>query len=286
VNLGDTDTLLVVVAALAFGVSLFAGWVSQRGLRVSREAKQIAERGLQTTANQYASELMLKADDLFVQWPMLRPYFFDDVPTDGMDDEALRHRVEAAGEYLLDVMEAIWDHSAEFVDEDAESWREWMHGFLQTSPTMQGTYDAEWYPSLRKMLAAARCTKPEEHEWAYAQALEYTSEPAVQLAYSALRQAQSVGKHARSAKLLKLVASAEIRGKRLDRAVRLAAASKHHTRTRRAEEPDAVYVNDPLERARELMNRGDYAAGSNAGKEMTLDEAVAYALKTEKPETT
>ena len=152
------------VSALA--LSLLSAWFSYNSVRQVRQSVQISRRSLHVTSNQYASDLVIRAGRVFIEYPALRPYFFDG------KRPAANHwnQVEAVALSQLDVMEAIWDHRSEFADRDREAWREWMHAISQSSPTMQERYDPDWYPSLKLMLADAVCTKPTKHEWAFSRA--------------------------------------------------------------------------------------------------------------------
>lgn len=161
----DSDRIAIGALIVALGsaaFSLVSVWYGRRGLRI--------------TANQSAVDLALQADQLFLQWPGLRPYFYDDIEVVGAKEGNPRNRVRAAAEFYLDVMEAIWDHHGEYKHNDANAWREWIHEVMQTAPALREAYDPEWYPSLGDLFAHAGCTKLEQHnrarEIALARAVE------------------------------------------------------------------------------------------------------------------
>lgn len=160
----DPPTVAIVVSILSLVVSL--GGIGS--LLVSRRSLHVSRRSLHVTANQYASNMAIAAGHVFIEYPHLRPYFYEG----GFPPAKIRNQVVATATNQLDVMEAIWDHHDEFDDQDREAWREWMHDMLQTSPTMREWCDLDWYPSLKSMLSDAVCRWPDKHECALSDALQ------------------------------------------------------------------------------------------------------------------
>jgi hypothetical protein len=160
------NIIAAVPGGIALVFSLVSAYFAHHSVAQARRSVQISGRALHAAANQYASDLVIRAGRVFIEYPALRPYFFDG------KRPAANHwnQAEAVALSQLDVMEAIWDHHDEFKDLDCEAWREWTHAILQSSPTIQETYDPDWYPSLKLMLAEAVCTKPMKHEWAFSRA--------------------------------------------------------------------------------------------------------------------
>jgi hypothetical protein len=127
------------------------------------------ERATGETSNQSASDLVLQADRLLVEHPELLPFLRKNAEVGvwtRWTNKVFRTRIQAATEFYLDVLEAIWDHQSDFKGEDREAWREWIHSALEGSLTMRTTYEAEeasqWYPSLRNVLEY--CSQP-KHLW-------------------------------------------------------------------------------------------------------------------------
>jgi hypothetical protein len=124
------------------------------------------ERATGETSNQSASDLVLQADRLLVEHPDLWPYLRRNADVGESTEKIFGDRIEAATEFYLDVLEAIWDHHSDFSVKDSKAWREWIHSALQDSLTMQKMYadESQWYPSLENVLE--HCSHPKEHSWA------------------------------------------------------------------------------------------------------------------------
>lgn len=149
--------LTVLISVMALLVSV-VGYVTSR-------------RSLHRASCRTAADLVLAADQMMVERPALRPYLYGDddgkpVPVTATGEE--RWRIEAAGEFFLDVFETIWDHRPEYTPHDRDSWREWIHEIMESSPVIQGIYTdggARWYPTLAGMFADEVCDSPDDHVW-------------------------------------------------------------------------------------------------------------------------
>jgi hypothetical protein len=118
----------------------------------------LGRRALQVTTYQGATALALQMDQMFLDHPLLRPYFYDDEPVLAVEaDPEMHHRVLAAAEFALDIVECIWDHRKSYEDDDRESWKDWIHDVFQGSPAIRDWYEKniEWYPALRKLAEEA-----------------------------------------------------------------------------------------------------------------------------------
>lgn len=148
----------LVVSIAAAGI---AAWHSRRELGHGREA-------LQVTTYQGATELALNFDRMLIDYPFLRPYFYESEPVPAEDDgsapaEADRHRrqrVLAAAEFALDIFECIWDHRDSYNSVDHKAWRRWILDVMESSPACCEIYaeaNADptdpWYPSLARIVA-------------------------------------------------------------------------------------------------------------------------------------
>jgi hypothetical protein len=288
------------VSALA--LSLLSAWFSYNSVWQVRQSLQISRRSLHVTANQYASDLVIRAGRVFIEYPALRPYFFD-----GKRPAANhRNQVEAVALSQLDVMEAIWDHRSEFADRDREAWREWMHASLQSSPTTQKWCLPDWYPSLKLMLSDAVCTNPEIHQWAFNSAdlpARETLEEALGTlarARNELRSSRDSGQAeqpavspSRQIELLTDVAQRQRRLGRSDRAVVLAAAwpwparpgGRARRKLRLASAPLRARLPWRLrgprlpDDLRHLLDGVKYSSEMEQGRRMSLDDAVDYAVR-------
>lgn len=135
------------VAVLALIVSMAATAYSYR----------LGRRDLQVTTYQGATDLTLQMDRLFIEYPMLRPYFYggEAVPAADGGDPDLRNRVLAAAEFVLDIVECIWDHRHSYAKDDREAWKKWIHDVFASSPACCELYseNVDWYPALQNLAA-------------------------------------------------------------------------------------------------------------------------------------
>jgi hypothetical protein len=290
------------IAVAAFAVSLFSVYLSRKSVAQAKRSGQISSRMLHATANQYASDLVIRAGRVLIEYPDLRPYFFD-----GKRPAANhRNQVEAVALSQLDVMEAIWDHRSEFADRDREAWREWMHASLQSSPTTQKWCLPDWYPSLKLMLSDAVCTNPEIHQWAFNSAdlpARETLEEALGTlarARNELRSSRDSGQTKQPAvstdrqkELLADIAQRQRRLGRSERAVVLAAAWPWPERPWGPARRKLRLASAPLrarlpwrlrgprlpDDLRHLLDGVKYSSEMEQGRRMSLDDAVDYAVR-------
>jgi hypothetical protein len=104
------------------------------------------------------TDLTLQVDRLFIDFPHLRPYFYDNVPVPA--DSGDRNQVLAAAEFFLDVLECIWDRKSEYSRKDVAAWQRWILDLFDTAPVLR-TYFVEtstWYPTLLDLHTQAGST--------------------------------------------------------------------------------------------------------------------------------
>ncbi|HEY3753348.1 MAG TPA: hypothetical protein VGL80_29515 [Pseudonocardiaceae bacterium] len=135
-----------LVAALALLLSGLSWWIGRRGLR--------------NTSYSDTTTMVLDVDRMLVEYPHLRPYFFDNQELPGKDEPEY-HRVLAAADLFLDVAEHIWHHHVEYVPADAIGWREWIHELFQNSPALREIMRAQpfLYPALTDVLDNEPCNQ-------------------------------------------------------------------------------------------------------------------------------
>ena len=294
------DIIAAAPGGIAVVVALASAYFAHYSAAQAKRSVQISGRALHATANQYASDLVIRAGRVLIDYPDLRPYFFDG------KRPAANHwnQVEAVALSQLDIMEAIWDHHDEFKDLDCEAWREWTHAILQSSPTMQERYDPDWYPSLKLMLADAVCTKPTKHKWALSRA-DLPARKEVEEALGTLARARNELRSSRDSgqtkqpavstdrqkELLADVAQRQRRLGRSDRAVVLAAAwpwperswgpaqRKLRLKHLRAMLPGRLRRPRLPDDLRHLLGDVKYSSEVEKGQPMSLGNAVHYALR-------
>ena len=118
----------------------------------------LGRRTLHVTTYQGATALALQMDQIFIEHPLLRPYFYSQAPVpDEADDPETHHRVLATAEFVLDILECIWDHEKSYDPDDRESWKDWIHDVFLGSPACREWYveNIAWYPALRDLAEEA-----------------------------------------------------------------------------------------------------------------------------------
>ncbi|GEM_PF-4599542 len=166
--MGPSDwisTGFALVAMLVSGVTVFYTRVQ---VRHAEEQVEQARRELNFAVHDSAFNLMLRMDELFLEHPMLRPHFYQDVapPTPAADPE-LHHRAFAMAEFCLDVLECVWERQDKYSDVDREAWREWIHDVFAGSPVLRSLYGERqaWFPVLTSLRESRVCTAASGHSF-------------------------------------------------------------------------------------------------------------------------
>lgn len=91
-------------------------------------------------------------DKTFVEYPDIRPYFYEGKPADA-DDPNLQ-RVRAVAELVLDAFEWIWHRKEELNTEDETGWMNYIADTFFSSPALQQHYAsfAHWYPGITRLI--------------------------------------------------------------------------------------------------------------------------------------
>lgn len=100
-----------------------------------------------------AIDLLRELDKTFLEYPDLRPYFYDGKPFDV--DDPNRDRVLAAAELVLDAFEWIWYRQDKLNAKSEEGWRAYTIDTFSSSPVLQQHYLASesWYPGITRLIA-------------------------------------------------------------------------------------------------------------------------------------
>ena len=80
---------------------------------------------------------------------------------------SMHHRVHAAAEFYVDVLEYCWASAEHYKKTARGSYREWIHDVFAGSVVMQGFYLANegWYPGLKNLRDSGLCTTASGHEF-------------------------------------------------------------------------------------------------------------------------
>jgi hypothetical protein len=151
----------------------FSDWISASSVIIASVALVVSgvtliytRRQLRFAANDSATDLVLQMGQVFLEYPLVRPYVYQNAqpPTEETNPE-MHHRVEATGMFCLDVLECVWHRREHYRREDRASWRELIHDIFAGSPAVRALYveNQEWYPMLRRLRESRVCSHPSEH---------------------------------------------------------------------------------------------------------------------------
>lgn len=126
------------IAFLALIVSIIAAFFTHFMYR-----KEIKNQGYQL-----AMGMFIEVDRVFIEYPQTRRYFYDGVSVPDGLDPAEEQRIMAVSEMMLDICELVTDTRLGLKAGDEESWRNYVTGCLQASPTMVEhlTDHPDWHP--------------------------------------------------------------------------------------------------------------------------------------------
>ena len=133
------DTVSIV--SLIFSVIALVGL----GLSIRYYARQA-----RAAAQAQFEESSITISNAFLQYPQLRPVFYDKKPVECLvaDD---RQRAETIAELLLDIFVFVLELEKHFKTKElAAGWKPYMQELFRTSPFLQDRLELrrEWYPSL------------------------------------------------------------------------------------------------------------------------------------------
>jgi hypothetical protein len=136
-----SELISVVALVVSLSAAFFTYRLSRRSFRV------MAYRG--------AAERALQMDKVFIDYPLVRPYFSDAEPFDPetCEDAELRNRVPAVAEFVLDILEDCWDYEDCYGEPDRIAWKDWIYDVFETAPTCCEMYaeSAPWWPKIGKL---------------------------------------------------------------------------------------------------------------------------------------
>jgi hypothetical protein len=123
-----------------------------------------SKRVIRNSSYSDTTTMVLDIDRMLVEYPHLRPYFYENQALPKKNDPD-HHRVVAAADLYLDVAEHIWHHHVEYESADAIGWREWIHELFQKSPVLRGIMltHGYLYPALTDVLENEECSRS-DHE--------------------------------------------------------------------------------------------------------------------------
>ena len=135
--MGASEAISIVALLVSLSAAVFSYRLGRRSFRV--------------TAYRGAAERALQMDQVFIAYPLVRPYFSDGVPfdPDACEDAELRNRVPAVAEFVLDILEDCYG------EEDRVAWKDWIYDVFESAPMCCVLYaeSAAWWPKIGKLFA-------------------------------------------------------------------------------------------------------------------------------------
>lgn len=145
----DSTGWIAVAGNAVLVVTLFVFVYQARAMRqqVRLMADQSRDGTLATRAHVYQglAQLMIDVDRIFIEYPALRPYFYDNV--EEPDDPIERNRVSAIAETHIDMMDNLLTQSPHLEDIVAEPWDDYFRDLMRRSPAIRRFWaeHREWY---------------------------------------------------------------------------------------------------------------------------------------------
>jgi hypothetical protein len=153
------------LAVALFGNFVFIGSVILVGLQVREMAKQSSHGTRATLASVYQAmnDNMLLINRLFIDRPLLRPYFYGEQElTDESPEE--RERVEATAELFINFMDNVLTQMPLLPSNLADPWRTYFGSVTTSSPVLREFWERrrEWYSEEMRALLDPLIVRPEQ----------------------------------------------------------------------------------------------------------------------------
>lgn len=127
-------------------------------------ALRVDKKAIHLEAFHRVTDLFIKMDEVFIEYPEARPYFYEDkvLPS---NETVQSQRVLMIAEFVLDVFDWVCHDCVGAGKEDVESWREFMASVFETSPVLTDFHSThrEWHPVLDQVLFSDRPEKLQQH---------------------------------------------------------------------------------------------------------------------------
>jgi hypothetical protein len=130
--------IAVVISIIASGLAYHASW----------KTHQTATRSHETSSYHAGTDLFLQLNLVFIEYPHVRPYFYDGKPL--TQDDPSHHRVQAVAELMLDVFEWIWHRREGISEVDRQAWADYVASMFALSPVLRDYHLAHlaWHPTI------------------------------------------------------------------------------------------------------------------------------------------
>jgi hypothetical protein len=141
-------------------VNAYAAWVSAIGtwigvvvvivsVLILRTQLRDTRSTIRSASAQGSYALWVGVDQFFVEYPELKPFFYEAKSLEGPIDENLKRRVESAAEMMSDAMANVFHQMPHFTPEEAEAYGNFLKEQYQTQPALKQFIDetARWYPN-------------------------------------------------------------------------------------------------------------------------------------------
>ncbi|MFJ3900856.1 hypothetical protein [Streptomyces sp. NPDC090025] len=133
------------IAVLAIVISFAASWLAYRA---SMKSHQTATKSHETSSYHAGTDLFMQLNLVFVEYPHVRPYFYDGKVLEPHDPN--RDRVHAVAELMLDVFEWIWHRREGISEVDRQAWADYVGSMFALSPVLRAYHldHLAWHPTI------------------------------------------------------------------------------------------------------------------------------------------
>ena len=148
-----------------FGNLVWIGSVTLLGLQLREMAKQSSHGARATLASVYQAmnDNMLQINRLFIDRPLLRPYFYGKQElTDESPEE--RERIEATAELFINFIDNVLTQMPLLPSNLADPWQTYFGSVTTSSPVLREFWERrrEWYSEEMRALLDPLIVRPEE----------------------------------------------------------------------------------------------------------------------------
>lgn len=134
-----------LIALLAVAISIGASVLAQNS---ASKSHQTAARSHESASYHSGTDLFMQLNLVFVEYPHVRPYFYDGKSL--TRDDPNYHRAHAVAELMLDVFEWIWHRREGITEVDRQAWADYVGSMFALSPVLRAYHLSHlaWHPTI------------------------------------------------------------------------------------------------------------------------------------------
>ncbi|MFG2621192.1 hypothetical protein ACGFXC_26605 [Streptomyces sp. NPDC048507] len=136
-----SDFIALIAVVISVGASVLAQ-------HTAAKSHLTAAKSHESASYHSGTDLFMQLNMVFVEYPHVRPYFYDGKPL--TRDDPNYHRAQAVAELMLDVFEWIWHRREGITEVDRQAWADYVGSMFALSPVLR-TYHLDhlaWHPTI------------------------------------------------------------------------------------------------------------------------------------------